>query len=108
MPSRQGRSYYAGGEWVPITSEYVSGTAVACGTVSTSVTIPTGANNAFISARGAAVYYTINGTAASASASGGYIQENGAGYVFPISNLTALHVIGGGTAAVAHVQFYSE
>jgi hypothetical protein len=47
-----------GGEMVPYRSTHLGGTACACGTASTAVNVPSGANSAFIHAAGGVVYWT--------------------------------------------------
>ena len=90
---------------IPWLITYIGGSTAACGTVSTEVEVPALANCADIHAEGAALYYTINGAAASSS-SYGVIPQDKSWIVGPLDNLGTLHVIGGGTAAVAHVEFY--
>ena len=90
---------------IPWLMTYVGGSTAVCGTTSTAVTVASGANYAEIHAEGAALYYTLNGASASSS-SYGYIPQDHCWPVGPLDNLGTLHVIGGGTAAVAHVEFY--
>ncbi len=102
-----GRHYQIGGEMVPFASNYVSGTVIACGTVSTQVTVPEDANNFIIHARGGAIYYTVNGSSAG-TASPGYAPQDGLGFIYPIDNLNTLHVNGDAAESVAHIMIYNE
>ena len=85
---------------------YLGGTACACGTVATAITPNAGATSAMMTARGAACYYQIGGTAAAISP--GYIPQDCKAYIQPIDNLGALSVIGAADGAVFHVEFYDE
>ena len=97
-----------GGEMVPFRSTHLGGTACACGTASTAVTVPDGATNAFIHAAGAAVYWNVTGTSAG-TVSPGYAAKDTVGYIPPIDNMgTVIYVAGGDAAAVAHVEFYQD
>lgn len=91
---------------VPYLNTHKGGTAAACGTTSTAVTIPAGANMALIHAEGAAVYWHVNGTAAIGTTAPGYVAQDSSSIVMPSDNLSTLHVNGAGTAAVAHIEFY--
>jgi hypothetical protein len=91
---------------VPYLYTYKGGTACACGTTSTEVTVPEGSNTALIHAEGAAVYWHINGTAAVGTTAPGYVAQDNSGIILSCDNLTGLFVNGAGTAAVAHVEFY--
>jgi hypothetical protein len=95
-----------GGEIIPFRMHHLGGTAIACGTASVSVTLPAGANNAVIAARGGVIYFTVNGASAG-TASPGYIPADGTGFVFTVDDLSSLH-IAGEAASVAHIQFYQE
>lgn len=94
-------------ESTDLLAAYVSGTAAACGTASTEITVPTGASSAMIHAAGAAVYWQINGSDAG-TASPGYVAADQTGVLPPMSNFGTLHVAGAGTAAVAHIEFYND
>jgi hypothetical protein len=90
---------------VPYLVTYKTGTAVACGTTSTMVPVPTNANSAFIHAEGAAIYWNVGGASAG-TGSPGYVPADSAGFIFPCDNLgTGLPVIGGAVAAIAHIEF---
>jgi hypothetical protein len=102
------RYYQIGGEMVPFRRSYVSGTAVACGTVNTEVVIPTGANNALVQAEGGTLYYLLNDGTVAGTTSPGYVPENTYLFLPPIDNWSSFYVIGGGVAAVAHVVFFNE
>jgi hypothetical protein len=91
----------------PYLPSYLGGSAYACGTASTQITIPSGANMAYIHAAGAALYYTVNGASAG-TASAGYVAQDNNGIVFAVDNLATLHVAGAAAAAVAHVEFYKD
>jgi hypothetical protein len=91
----------------PILATYLGGTAAACGTASTAITVPTGATSAMLRAAGAAGYYAINGASAGTT-SPGYVPQDQVGYIPPVDNLAALHVAGASAAAVVHVQFYQD
>jgi hypothetical protein len=91
---------------VPLSS-YLGGTAAACGTASTEITVPAGATSAWIRAAGAAVYWAVNGASAG-TASPGYVDSGMTGYVPPISNFTGLYVAGESASAVAHIEFYED
>ena len=91
---------------VPYLYTYMGGTACACGTTSTEITVPAGANSAVIHAEGAAIYWHINGTAAIGTTAPGYVAQDNSGAAYPSDNLTSLHVVGAGAAAIAHVEFY--
>lgn len=93
---------------VTILATHKGGTAAACGTVSTSVTVPANANMAYIHAAGGAVYWNVGGTAAG-TASPGYVAQDQNGVIFPIDNMgTVIYVYGGAAASIAHVEFYQE
>ena len=87
-------------------SSFMSGTAVACGTVSTAVTVPTGATSALMYAEGGAAYWNTNGTAAGTT-SGGYMAADNFRLIPAIDNLSSLAVYGE-AATVVHVEFYQD
>ncbi|RPJ30384.1 MAG: hypothetical protein EHM35_12705 [Planctomycetaceae bacterium] len=89
---------------VPYLMTYLSGSTAACGTSSTEIDVTAKATIFDIHAEGAAVYYEVNGTAATTT-SPGYVPQDGHWSVGPLDNLSTLFVIGAGTAAVAHVEF---
>jgi hypothetical protein len=101
------KQYQIGGEMVPYQSTHKGGTAAACGTASTQITIPAGANSALIHAEGAAIYWKVNGTSAG-STSPGYVAADQTGFVLTCDNLSRLDVAGASAAAVAHVEFYQD
>lgn len=97
-----------GGEMIPYRSTHKGGTACACGTASVAVTVPAGANNAFIHAAGAAVYWSVTESSAGTTSSG-YAAKDTTGYIPPIDNMgTVIYVAGGDAAAIAHVEFYQD
>jgi hypothetical protein len=89
---------------LPALWSYLGGTAAACGTASTAVTIPSGSNMALLYPAGGLVYWQINGASAG-STSPGYAAADTVGFIPAIDNLTTLHV-GGVAATVVHVEFY--
>ena len=92
---------------VPILSTHLGGTAAACGTASTEITVPARATSAYIHAAGAALYYAVNAEAAG-TASPGYIPQDQNGVIFPVDNLAGLFVCGAAASAVAHIEFYQD
>ena len=88
-------------------SSYLSGTAVACGTVGTSVPPPAGATSALICAEAGASYFNPNGTAAG-TASSGYCPSESSCWVSMIDNFTSLWVCGAAAASIVHVQFFQD
>ena len=96
-----------GGEFVPYRSTHLGGTACACGTASTAVTVPTGANSAMIHAEGGAVYWNVTGTSAGTT-SAGYVPDGQVGYIPPIDNMGTVLYVAGVAATVAHVEFYQD
>lgn len=93
---------------VPFKRTYLAGTCAACGTTSTAITVPAGASTVFIHAEGAALYWQANGTAAIGTVAPGYVAADGHAAILPIDNLGTLHVVGAGTAGVAHIEFYQD
>jgi hypothetical protein len=87
-------------------SSYLSGTACACGTVSTQVPVPAGASFAMIHAEGGKGYWNTNGTVAG-TASPGYVAADQTGLIPPVDNLSALYVYGE-AATIMHVEFYQD
>jgi hypothetical protein len=73
---------------------------------SVAATIPASANMAQITAEGGAVYYTINGAAASAN-SGGYIPDGQSRVTFPLAAFTSLHVYSAAGATKAHIMYFT-
>lgn len=93
---------------VTVLSSYLGGTACACGTVSTQITVPTGANSAYIHAAGGAIYWNLGGTVA-ATTSPGYVAQDLTGYIPPIDNMrSTIPVIGSAAGAVAYVEFFQS
>jgi hypothetical protein len=93
---------------VPLLATRLTGTAAACGTTSTEITVPSKTTSAMIHAEGGAIYWKVNGTAAVGTTAPGYAAADQTGYLFPIDNFGTLHVVGSGTAAVAHIEFFQD
>lgn len=93
---------------IPYLSTYLNGSAVACGTSSTTVTIPTNTNTVIIHAEGAAIYWKNNSGTVAGTSAPGYVAQDNTGFIYAMDNLGSLAVIGGGTAAIAHIEFYQE
>ena len=98
-------SYYR--DTIPFRMSYLGGSTAACGTTSTQVTIAAGAHFALIHAEGGAIYWGIN-IGSATTLSPGYAAEDLTGIIPSIDNLGTLFVIGAGTAAIAHVEFYQS
>lgn len=102
MPTRlPGKTQAQLPEWFYIGGE----TITANGDVA--ATVPASAQIVEIRARGGAVYYAIN-TAICGTTSPGYIPEDQAEIVGPLSNLTTLRVYGGAATVYAHVMYFRE
>jgi len=96
-------SYYR--DSIPFRMTYLSGSTAACGTSSTQIAIPASAHFAMIHAEGANLYWGIN-VGSATILSPGYAAQDMVGIIPSIDNLGTLYVIGAGTAAIAHVEFY--
>ncbi len=96
-----------GGEMVPYRSTHLGGTACACGTASTAVNVPSGANSAFIHAAGGVVYWNVTGDSAGTT-SAGYVAKDQVGYIPPIDNMGTVFYVAGEAATVAHIEFYQD
>jgi hypothetical protein len=83
---------------------YIGGTGHNCDGTTTALTIPSGANMAYIHAEGGAVYWHVN-SATAGTTSPGYVAQDQNGLVFEIDNFANLSVYGG-SAVWAHVEFY--
>jgi len=93
---------------VPLKATYLTGTASACGTTNTAITIPTGASSVVLHPEGGALYWAVNVGSAIGTTAPGYVAQDQMGVILPADNLGTLHVIGAGTAVVAHIEFYQD
>ena len=86
---------------------YISGLSVDCDGTSQSVAVPSSASIVEIRAEGGAVYFAINPPGFAIAGAPGYIPEDGAEIIGPLSNLTSLDV-SGVTNTTAHIMFFNE
>jgi len=92
------------------TSEYLGGQYIALAGASVAATIPTGTKMVLISAEGGAAYYAVNATGETPAASDespGYVPADNIRFVYPVSNLSTIHVFGA-AGAKARLEYYSE
>ena len=86
--------------------QYLSGDAhVLVAATRRTITLPGDATIVEMRPRNAAVFFAINGLATTGS--GGYIPQDGAEIIGPLSNLNSLTVISTGAPTV-HVMFFKE
>ena len=86
---------------------YISGLSVTCDGTSQAVAVPSSASIVEIRAEGGAVYFAINHPGFANAAAPGYIPEDGAEIIGPLSNLNNLDV-SGDAGNVAHIMFFNE
>ena len=87
---------------------FISGSMVTATGSSVPVTIPAGTELVKIVARGADIYYEINPTSGSASAtSSGFVASGALDLVLELSNLNTFAVFGA-VGAYAHIQHYKR
>lgn len=86
--------------------EYLGGEApTLVANTRTTLTLPSEATIVEIRPEDAEVYFKINGLATTGS--DGYIPQDGAEIIGPLSNLTSLTVISSG-AAIVHTMYFRE
>lgn len=87
--------------------EYLGGEALTLdGSDRQALTIPSTCSIIEIRAEGGEVYFKINGLATAAS--DGYIPEDGAEIIGPLSNLVSLTVFSTTASTVAHIIYFRE
>ena len=90
---------------IAVLGTYKGGTGHNCAGTTSNLSVPSGANMAYIHAEGGAVYWNVGGASAGTT-SPGYVAQDQNGLIFEIDNLGTVLPVYGGSAVWAHVEFY--